>query len=151
MPETYTDFLAAEGYAWNVVRSEADDLLFKHATECGVKTFDETKVASIEFAWPDPAVIDPQPLGRPVSAAWTRKDGTSGIISMDYIVDASGRNGLISTKYLKNRHYNNGLKNVASWAYWKGGGDYGVGTYKEGAPYFEALQGTAPLLFQSNS
>ncbi|KAL8935138.1 MAG: hypothetical protein Q9211_004858 [Gyalolechia sp. 1 TL-2023] len=142
-PETYTDFISAGGpgaYAWNVVRSEADELLFKHATECGVKTFDETKVASIEFAWPDPAAIDPQPLGRPVSATWTRKDGTCGTISMDYIVDASGRNGLISTKYLKNRNYNKGLRNIASWGYWKGGGVHGVGTHTEGAPYFEALK-----------
>ncbi|KAI4102884.1 MAG: hypothetical protein L6R37_004146 [Teloschistes peruensis] len=142
-PETYTDFISAGGpggYAWNVVRSEADELLFKHAAECGVKTFDETKVASIEFAWLDPAAIDPQPLGRPVSATWTRKDGSSGTISMDYIVDASGRNGLISTKYLKNRNYNKGLKNVASWGYWKQGGVHGVGTHKEGAPYFEALK-----------
>ncbi|KAL8671298.1 MAG: hypothetical protein Q9168_004200 [Polycauliona sp. 1 TL-2023] len=142
-PETYTDFVSAGGeggYAWNVVRSEADELLFKHATECGAKTFDQTKVASIEFAWPDPAAIDPQPQGRPVSATWSRKDGSSGTISMDYIVDASGRNGLISTKYLKNRHYNKGLKNIASWGYWKGGGVHGVGTHKEGAPYFEALK-----------
>ncbi|RYP75950.1 hypothetical protein DL769_003716 [Monosporascus sp. CRB-8-3] len=142
-PETYTDFIAAGGpggYAWNVVRSEADELLFKHAAECGVKTFDETKVASIEFAPQDPACSDGQNPGRPVSAAWTRKDGSSGTISMDYIVDASGRNGLISTKYLKNRSYNQGLKNVASWGYWKGGGVHGVGTHKEGAPYFEALK-----------
>ncbi|KAL8872460.1 MAG: hypothetical protein Q9174_001916, partial [Haloplaca sp. 1 TL-2023] len=142
-PETYTDFISAGGeggYAWNVVRSEADELLFKHATACGAKTFDQTKVLSIEFAWPDPETIDPQPQGRPVSATWTRKDGTSGSISMDYIVDASGRNGLISTKYLKNRSYNKGLKNIASWGYWKGGGVHGVGTHKEGAPYFEALK-----------
>ncbi|KAB8207951.1 hypothetical protein BDV34DRAFT_191394 [Aspergillus parasiticus] len=64
---------------------------------------------------------------------------------MDYIVDASGRNGLISTKYLKNRTFNKGLRNVASWGYWKGGGVHGVGTHKEGAPYFEALKGTIQL------
>ncbi|ORY71356.1 uncharacterized protein BCR38DRAFT_8691 [Pseudomassariella vexata] len=140
-PETYTDFVAAGGpggYAWNVVRSEADELLFKHAAECGVKTFDETKVASIEFA--EPASSDSQNFGRPVSATWTRKDGTTGTISLDYVVDASGRAGLISTKYLKNRSYNQGSKNIASWGYWKGGGVHGVGTFKEGAPYFEALK-----------
>ncbi|KJK64105.1 O-methyltransferase [Aspergillus parasiticus SU-1] len=138
-PETYTDFISAGGpggYAWNVIRSEADELLFKHAAECGVKTFDDTKVASIEFAPSE----DVNPLGRPVSATWTRKDGTSGTLAMDYIVDASGRNGLISTKYLKNRTFNKGLRNVASWGYWKGGGVHGVGTHKEGAPYFEALK-----------
>jgi len=139
-PETYTDFVAAGGpggYAWNVVRSEADDLLFRHAAECGVKTFDETKVASIEFSATE---SDDRNPGRPKSATWTRKDGSSGTISLDYIVDASGRAGLISTKYLKNRHFNQGLKNIASWSYWKGGGVHGVGTHKEGAPYFEALK-----------
>ncbi|PHH66063.1 hypothetical protein CDD81_588 [Ophiocordyceps australis] len=142
-PETYTDFIAAggsQGYAWNVVRSEADELLFKHAGECGVKTFDETKVASIEFAPREADAPEKQPFGRPVSATWTRKDGSSGVIAVDYIVDASGRNGLISTRYLKNRAYNQGLKNIANWGYWKGGGVHGVGTFKEGAPYFEALK-----------
>ncbi len=143
-----TDFISAGGpggYAWNVIRSEADELLFKHAAECGVKTFDETEVASIQFSTQDTNSENTPSLGRPVSATWTRKDGTSGTISMDYIVDASGRNGLISTKYLKNRTYNKGLRNVASWGYWKGGGVHGVGTHKEGAPYFEALKGMAPL------
>lgn len=120
-----------------MIRSEADELLFKHAGECGVKTFDQTKVASIEFAPSPPGAEHP---GRPVSATWTRKDGTSGTISMEYIVDASGRAGVVSTKYLKNRHYNQGLKNIANWGYWKGGGVHGVGTHKEGAPYFEALK-----------
>jgi 2-polyprenyl-6-methoxyphenol hydroxylase-like FAD-dependent oxidoreductase len=120
-----------------VVRSEADELLFKHAGECGVHTFDETKVASIEFSKTESS---DGKLGRPKSATWTRKDGSSGTIMLDYLVDASGRAGLISTKYLKNRHFNQGLKNVASWSYWKGGGVYGVGSYKEGAPYFEALK-----------
>ncbi|KAK2024887.1 flavin-dependent halogenase O-methyltransferase bifunctional protein [Colletotrichum zoysiae] len=142
-PETYTDFIAAggpEGYAWNVIRSEADELLFKHAAECGVKTLDATKVTSIEFASPEGSEADDKKLGRPVSATWSRKDGSSGTITLDYLVDASGRAGLISTKYLKNRSFNQGLKNIASWAYWKGGGVHGVGTHKEGAPYFEALK-----------
>ena len=110
-----------------------------------MKTFDGTKVASIEFAPPtdgesagDESI---RKLGKPLSATWTRKgDGTSGVIKLDYIVDASGRTGLISTRYLKNRSFNQGLKNVASWGYWKGGGVYGVGSFKEGSPYFEALK-----------
>lgn len=76
------DFLATGGagnHSWNVVRSEADDILFKHAAECGAKVFDKTKVTAIEF--------DPQhELGnehfknaaastsRPVSASWSRKE-----------------------------------------------------------------------------
>jgi len=120
-----------------VVRSEADELLFKHAAACGARAFDTTKVDAVQFEGGDG---QPSNLGRPVSATWTRKDGTSGTIRFQYIVDASGRYGLLSTKYLKNRKFNQTLKNIANWGYWKGGGTYGVGTHKEGSPFFEALQ-----------
>lgn len=76
-----------------------------------------------------------------MSAKWSRKDGSSGVIKFDDLIDASGRVGMVTTKYLKNRKYNQGLKNVASWGYFKNTGYYGVGTYREGQPYFEALQG----------
>ncbi|KAI1456962.1 FAD/NAD(P)-binding domain-containing protein [Annulohypoxylon moriforme] len=149
LPDTYTDFVASggpEGYAWNVIRSEADELLFKHAGACGAKTFEKTKVTTINFGsrnfmyrLDDASMIDASILGRPLSATWVQKDGGSGTISFDYLVDASGRQGTLSTKYLKNRKFNQGLKNVANWGYWTGGGVYGVGTYKEGSPYFESL------------
>lgn len=86
--------------------------------------------------------------GRPISAVWNHKtDDTSGVINFQYLVDASGRYGLMSTKYLKNRRYNEGqgLKNIAIWGYWENAGTYGVGTNREGWPYFEALQGCFPL------
>ena len=147
-----TDFVAAGGpgnYAWNVVRSEADDLMFKHAGKVGAETFDGVKVNSIEFApsyiQEDVAVGTLSP-GRPVSATWTRKeDGTSGVIKFDYLVDASGRAGIVSTRYLKNRKTNQGLKNIANWGYWKGAGLYGLGTRREGVPFFEALSGNHPF------
>lgn len=144
-----TDFIGAGGpnaYTWNVIRSESDDLIFRHAGKSGAQIFDGVKVSGIEFAphegqsTADDKTVDP---GHPVSATWTRKeDGTSGTIKFDYIVDDSGRAGILSTKYLRNRHYNQGLKNVASWGYWKGAGKYGVGTSQEGVPYFEALSGS---------
>ncbi|KAG8158163.1 hypothetical protein KVR01_011924 [Diaporthe batatas] len=77
--------------------------------------------------------------GRPVSATWSRKDGTTGTISFDYIVDASGRNGIISTKYLKNRRLNEALKNIANWTYWKGAKRFSPGEKNENSPFFEAL------------
>lgn len=84
--------------------------------------------------------------GRPVSASWSRKaDGTSGVIKFNYLIDASGRAGLVSTKTLKNRRYNQGLKNVACWGYWKGASSYGEGKAWKNQPYFEALQGTQAL------
>jgi 2-polyprenyl-6-methoxyphenol hydroxylase-like FAD-dependent oxidoreductase len=112
-------------------------LMFQHASECGARTFDGTKVESIEF---DPASSSTGEQ-RPIAAKWARKDGSSGTIRFDYLVDASGRAGIMSTKYLKNRKFNEGLKNVASWGYWKGAKTYAPGTEREGQPFFEALDG----------
>ncbi|KAH8110866.1 FAD/NAD-binding domain-containing protein [Phellopilus nigrolimitatus] len=148
--EGYTDFLAAggpENYAWNVVRSEADDLMFRHAAACGAHVFDGVRVGDITFAPADPAdAADPAaPSTRPVRAAWARKPArglpaAAGEIDFEYVVDASGRAGVLSTRYLKNRTYNQGLKNVASWGYWTGTGAYAVGTPRANSPFFEALQ-----------
>nr|QTX15978.1 halogenase [Aspergillus westerdijkiae] len=135
-----TDFILDPGtgtYAWNVIRSECDDLIFKHARKSGASTFDGVKVTSIEFI---PDENDVESPGRPVSASWKAKDGRTGMIDFKYLVDASGRAGITSTKYLKNRTFNNYLKNVASWGYWRNATPYGVGTPVEGQPYFEALQ-----------
>lgn len=65
--------------------------------------------------------------GKSVSASWSRKDGTSGRIEFDYLVDASGRAGVISTRYLKNRKLKEALKNIANWTYWKGASPYAEG------------------------
>ncbi|EQL02680.1 Tryptophan halogenase [Ophiocordyceps sinensis CO18] len=143
-PEAYTDFIAADksGYAWNVIRSQADELLFRHAGKSGALTFDATKVDSVQFDsdYRDEGIIGHGGhLGRPVSAKWSRKDGSSGAISFQYMVDASGRSGLLSTKYLKNRTINPNLKNIAHWGYWKRGATFAPGTRMQGAPYFEAL------------
>lgn len=114
-PPAYTDFIAAngpDGHSWNVIRSQADEILFRHAGECGAHIFDQTKVTSIEF---EDSLTD-LPVGKPTSVTWSRKDGSTGTVTFDYLVDASGRAGLISTKYLKNRKFNQGLKNIANWA-----------------------------------
>jgi len=143
--DAYTDFIVNAGpdsYAWNVIRSESDNLMFQHAGKSGAKIFDGVKVKDIEFAPLDGQnALKPEANpGRPVSATWTKKDGSSGEIKFDYLVDASGRAGIVSTKYMKNRSFNQDLKNVANWGYWKGAIQYGVGTPKEGQPFFEALQ-----------
>ncbi|KAI3390924.1 hypothetical protein diail_8351, partial [Diaporthe ilicicola] len=141
----YTDFLAANGpngYSWNVIRSESDKLMFDHATKSGARTFQGVKVEALDFApvvetSEDANVANP---GRITSASWLRKeDGARGTILLDYIIDASGRNGIISTQYLKNRSFNQALKNQANWAYWKEAKTYAPGTPQEGSPLFEAL------------
>ncbi|PYH65801.1 NAD(P)/FAD-dependent oxidoreductase, partial [Aspergillus vadensis CBS 113365] len=143
---TVTDFtkaLGPGGHSWNVVRSESDDLLFRHAARSGAKTFDGTKVDVIHFEpYPHDGFDEPPHLanpGRPVSADWSCKDGTRGNIKFDYLIDASGRNGIVSTKYLKNRRFNEGLKNIANWTYWKGAKRFNVGQPNENSPFFETL------------
>ncbi|KAI5117033.1 hypothetical protein M0805_002249 [Coniferiporia weirii] len=136
--EGYTDFIESYGegsYVWNIMRSQADHLLLRHASKSGAKTFQGVKVTAVSFG------ADGNPASaRPVSATYNCKsDGSRGEIAFDYIVDASGRAGLLSTKYLKNRIYNQGLKNVAWWGYWDGAKPYGVGTPRENVPFFEAL------------
>ncbi|EJC99764.1 FAD/NAD-binding domain-containing protein [Fomitiporia mediterranea MF3/22] len=133
-----TDFVAAGGpnnYSWNVLRSESDNILFRHAAASGAKVFDGVKVTELSFK-PD----DASHLGRPIRASYMFKsNGETGDITFDYIVDATGRAGLMCTKYLKNRTYNQSLKNIAIWAYWEEAEMYGSGTPREGSPLAEAL------------
>ncbi|KAI0790174.1 hypothetical protein BC629DRAFT_1440019 [Irpex lacteus] len=128
--EGYTDFvtLGHESGAWNVVRSEFDDLLLRHAAKCGVTVFQETKVTEIQFSG-----------SRPISATWNRINSEQGHISFDYLLDASGRNGIMSVKYLKSRCFSQSLKNVAHWGYWEGTKKYMPGTTRENAVWIEAL------------
>ncbi|PYH28115.1 NAD(P)/FAD-dependent oxidoreductase [Aspergillus neoniger CBS 115656] len=144
--EAFTNFtkaLGPGGHSWNVVRSESDDILFHHAARSGAKTFNSTKVDVIHFEpYPHDGFNEPVHLanpGRPVSADWSCKDGTRGNIKFDYLIDASGCNRIMSTKYLKNRRFNEGLKNIANWTYWKGAKRFNVGQPNENSPFFETL------------
>ncbi|EPQ52656.1 FAD/NAD P-binding domain-containing protein, partial [Gloeophyllum trabeum ATCC 11539] len=134
-PEAYTDFIAVnpKNGAWNVTRSEFDEILLNHAAEKGAKVFQQTRIESVAFT-----------DGRPVSAQWKRGDET-GTISFNYLIDCSGRQGVLSSKYLKNRHHNATLRNVATWGYWTGKrGVYGQGTTREGAIFLEGLINGSP-------
>lgn len=111
--------------------------MLRYASKVGAKVFEETKVIAIEF---NEGSTD----SYPIAAEWKSKSGMTGKISFDYVIDASGRNGVLSTKYLKNREYNDTLKNVASWGYWEGTGKYLPGTTRENSPFFEAMTGRAP-------
>ncbi|KAJ7657874.1 hypothetical protein DFH06DRAFT_456143 [Mycena polygramma] len=128
--EGYTKF-GENNHSWNVVRSELDEILLRHAEECGAKVFEEHKVTEIAFANGSNF--------RPISASFTTATGETQSISFDYLVDASGRAGIMSTKYLKNRHMNETLKNIACWAYWTGADMYAPGTDRENSPWFESL------------
>lgn len=129
------------------MRSEADNLIFQHARKSGAKVFDGIKVTTVEFSQAanldgnSPAVGSKADNPRSIIASYNRGlDGVSGTIRSTYLVDASGRAGVLSTKYLKNRIFNRGLKNIASWGYWRGTDSYAQGTARANSPYFEALR-----------
>lgn len=140
------------GYSWNVVRSQSDEMFFRHAAKSGAQTFEEVKLTGLDFEpYPDSGfasatsedrVANP---GRPVSAQWSSKDGRSGTIKFNYFVDATGRAGVMSTKYLKNRKFNAGLKNLAIWGYFKGNKLWAAGTPRENQPFFEGMRGKSAL------
>ena len=123
-----------------------------------MQVYEQTKVTSLQF--------DTGVCKRPISASWSHvpppvpvsppvtpvlAEDTPVIIkplpiiegstTFKYLIDATGRAGIMSTRYLKNRHFNSSLKNIALWGYWTGVAQYGAGTEREGAPWFEALQG----------
>ena len=135
--------------------------MFKHAGKSGARIFDGVKVSEIIFqplshldsndTTPNGNSGAAKDIGRPVAATWLHKAGSSGTLKFKYLVDASGRAGLISNKYLKNRKFNHGLKNVASWGYWKDCGQYALGTGRENSPFFESLSGNYNLLYCSRS
>lgn len=108
--------------------------MLRHAEKQGARVFEETRVESIEFEGePDSS--------RPVAANWSNKQGVTGKITFDWLVDASGRAGIMSTKYLANREMRESLRNVAVWAYWKDVKRYEEGTKKANSGWFEALTG----------
>ncbi|KXG50018.1 Tryptophan halogenase [Penicillium griseofulvum] len=143
----YTDFIRANGpngYSWNVVRSESDEILFRHATKSGAKTFENVSLKSVNFESYENDMFTSQHKlanpGRPVSAEWKTKDGCSGTISFDYLVDATGRVGILSTKYLKNRKFNESFRNIAMWGYFKGNIPPSPGTDRENQPISEGMR-----------
>ena len=131
-----------------------------HARTTGASVYEQTKVTSISFSDTDP--------NKPISVTWTHTPPSSplsppaspaissqappcqsitGSTAFTYLIDATGRAGIMSTKYLKNRNFTQSLKNIAVWGYWKDVGSYGVGTPRQGAPWFEAL--TSMILYIS--
>jgi flavin-dependent dehydrogenase len=131
--EGYSDFVAENpnNYSWNVVRSEADELILNKAKEAGASVFDGVKVSKVDFE-------DQDGKSTPVSATWRSSTGLTGTISFKWLIDASGRNGVLS-KALGTRKINQSLRNIASWGYWTGAERYQHPDAKIGPPLFQAL------------
>ncbi len=113
-PLNFGELSGSSTYAFQVVRSEFDQLLLDHSRSQGAQAFEGVEVRSITFDGP-----------RPVSANWRRvgENGHApeeGEIAFEHLIDASGRNSLMATRYLRNRNYHKIFQNVALWAYWEG-------------------------------
>lgn len=95
-------------YAFQVVRSEFDQILLENAAAMGVDVREEANVTGIEF--------DDE---RPREAMLIDSRGEHRSCSFDILVDASGRTGMLATRYLRNRNFHNAFRNVAIWGYWR--------------------------------
>ena len=112
-PLNFGELMGNRTYGYQVIRSEFDHMLLKHAAEQGANVFEGIEVRSIHFDG-----------DRPVRATYMIKGengegGTLGEISFDYLVDASGRKGVMANYYLNNRRFHEVFKNIAIWGYWK--------------------------------
>jgi flavin-dependent dehydrogenase len=133
-------------YAFQVIRSEFDQMLLEHAQSQGVKVFQGVEVRGLSFDG-----------DRPRCAQWRQKpaydigngngnnNGTtggaaSGEIAFDFVIDASGRSGILATRYLRTRRYHTVFQNIAIWSYYKDAdrlatgraGDIAVGSVPNG-------------------
>lgn len=95
-------------YSFQVVRSQFDDLLLRHAQAQGVDVAEETSVRHVALDG-----------GRAGSAAWATKDGRRGETSFAHFIDASGRAGVLGARQLRTRHFHDVFRNVATWGYWR--------------------------------
>jgi flavin-dependent dehydrogenase len=133
-PLNFGELAGDRTYAFQVIRSEFDQMLLQHAAEQGAHVFEGVEVRSLHFEG-----------DRPVRAGYLIKSengetGEMGEISFDYLIDASGRNGVMANHYLKNRRYHDVFKNIAFWGYWKDydrlgtgrAGDIAVGSIPNG-------------------
>jgi flavin-dependent dehydrogenase len=107
------DITFGDQYAYQVLRSDFDQLLLNHAKSQGVSVLEGVEVKRLKF---DGA--------RPRIAVWssTDQDGQTQEqeTSFDFLIDASGRAGLMTTRYLRARRHHEVFKNIAVWGYWKG-------------------------------
>jgi flavin-dependent dehydrogenase len=91
--------------------------LLRHAARVGAKVFEETKVTEVELEGEGADA-------KPKAALWKNKQGETGKITFDSVIDASGGAGILSVKYLRNRHFNDDSKNATVWRYWEAAGKY---------------------------
>lgn len=97
-------------HAFQVVRSEFDSILLNNARRCGVTVLEETSVTDF--------LIEE---GRCCGIQYvTGQNSTHETARARFVIDASGQNTMLARKH-DLLEWDDGLKNVAIWAYYQGG------------------------------
>ncbi len=106
MVEKYGRMLDAE-FSWQVLRSKYDQILLDHAAELG---------AEVRFGWRAVSAVEDK--GRVVGVV-IEKDGKRETLTCGTLADCSGQSGFLGPQR-GTRVFNEELKNVAGYAYFKG-------------------------------
>jgi flavin-dependent dehydrogenase len=116
---------------WQVDRGQFDKVLLDNARAQGVEVHEGAQVHEVVFD-----------KGRPIAVRWSTRTDTTRRLSVecDHVIDASGRAGVLSARHFRNREHHKIFRNVAVWAYWRGG-DTLPGTPKGGLNSISAPHG----------
>jgi flavin-dependent dehydrogenase len=100
-------------YAYQVRRSEFDEILFRHAARRGATTLEDCRVRQVSFA----------DGSEPVRIETEHKDGTRETWSARFVVDASGRDTFLANKFGAKRR-NTKHNSAAVYAHFTGAERY---------------------------
>jgi len=106
MVKKYGRMLDTE-FSWQVLRSRYDSILLDHAAELG---------AEVRFGWRAVSAVEDK--GRVVGVV-VEKDGARETLACGTLADCSGQSGFLGAQRGV-RAYNEEIKNVAGYAYYKG-------------------------------
>jgi len=91
-------------YAYQVDRSRFDQILLNHARASGAEVHEGVAVRSIDVDNGDPVIVS-----------------DAGIARARYVIDATGQSSILGRKRGE-RHFDESLRNVAIWRYYRGCG-----------------------------
>jgi flavin-dependent dehydrogenase len=107
----WLDIYGSDHRSWLVDRGVFDKILLDNARDQGVRIRELAVVQDVGFDG-----------DRARSVRW-REAGRSQVeeVTCDWVIDASGRAGVLAAQKFSSREYHKVFRNVAIWAYWKGG------------------------------
>lgn len=107
----YFEEFGDDAHSFQVIRSEFDEILLRHAESCGVKVWEGHEVIELRR--------DEQ--GRATGVVYRDPSGTRRELGARYVAVASGLRDL-RLDQANPRLYDDLLNNIALWAYWRGCG-----------------------------